>query len=314
MQDTVKNKTHINWKGVLLLILIVCLCIFGYVYGKNYLSKHNLKNKGSNTVTHDSNSALRELENKFVQLQQDVKNALDGKTGSSEPSNIAEIKDAYFLTQVAADRLQFGDVVTAKKLLQLAQDRLAASNDPNAARVRSLLEADNLKLNNVEMPNLAIIQEKLSILNDLLNSLPPKDQNQKKSKSAKTAQHKKNASKDANWQQQLQDIIGDLKNVVKVRKKADGEAIVMYVNEEMDRAQFKLLIEQARWAVFYRDPIAFHRSLKNIQDLLIRDFDPENENVKTFAATLQELHNVQIVTNVPSIQDSINALQALLVG
>ena len=101
--------------------------------------------------------------------------------------------------------------------------------------------------------------------------------------------------------------------MIKVRKKTT-DTYGGLTNVAVDRAQFKLLIEQMRWAAFYNQEKVYERCVKVSQELLPTIFDMNSESAQKFAEILEELSKVHVQTETPDLQDSVNALQALLVG
>ncbi len=114
------------------------------------------------------------------------------------------------------------------------------------------------------------------------------------------------------WYQSVSNTFAEVKSVIKVRKKANHDVSLTEV--DVGRAQFKLIIEQLRWAAFYNNSNVYYRSIANAQALLPELFDMQSESVQKFAQTLQALQKVQLQSAVPSMQNSVNALQAILVG
>ncbi len=322
MQEKEKAKKTFNFKFALLIFILLLGMIAIGIVGKDYWLKYTQEQKFIKQqlgLLSEKQDAINNLESKFDTIEKDLQMLRD-KTPTSEiqAQTIAQIKDAYFLTRIADDRLLYSnDVQTAKQLLQLAQERLANINTPAAEKARAILIADHKKLEEVNYPNMQEIQDRLAVLDSLINTLPVRtthdlDDNAQ-SKNYKPKQ-KVPANVDKKWKQSLNNIIEDLKNVVRVRKKTEIDPALAYVNEEINRAQFKLLIEQIRWAVYYRDGAVYQRSIKSAQQLLTITFDSSNEDVKKFSNTLNELAATKIQTNVPNIQDSVKALQALIVG
>lgn len=323
MQEQVeskKNKFNLKSMGLILLLLLAGVAIV--IFGKDYWVKYQQEQKFIKkqlSLLQEKQDTIAYLESKFEIIEKDLQMLRD-KTPVSDgqAQTVGQIKDAYFLARMADDRLQYNnDVQTAKQLLQLAQERLATVDTPGVAKAREILSADQKKLEGVNFPNMQEIQDKLAVLDSLINTLPIRTSHDLDDSPAKTHRPKPkaaNAAIDKKWKQSLNNIIEELKNVVKVRKKTEIDPALAYVNEEINRAQFKLLIEQTRWAVYYRDAAVYQRSIKSAQQLLTITFDPQNEEVKKFSSTLNELATIKIQTNVPNIQDSVKALQALLVG
>jgi uncharacterized protein HemX len=315
MQET-KSKT--NSKSLIVTVLILAVAAAGLIFGFKVWREYSAEKARINqqlAILSQKQQEISDLETRLENSQKDMQILLDKPTeAQAQSQEMTQIKDAYFLARLAEDRLQYAnDVQAAKQLLLLAQDHLSSINKPELVKVKAIIVADQVKLSSLNYPDVKETHEKLAILDELLTKLPLKPV----PGAATTQPEKKDNSKkmnfDKEWQVSLDKMLEDLKAVVKVRKKTDADLDLSFINTEINQAQFKLLIEQIRWAIFYRDAAVFQRSVKNAQELLIQVYDANDEAVKKFAKTLNELASVEIHPNVPSIQNSVNALQVLIV-
>lgn len=323
MQDPTQVKKRLNLRFA---ILILCLLAGGLglgIAGKNAWSNYKadretIKNKIN--VLSEKQQVISDLESKLERAEKDMRILLDTKpTDSEQQKGVTQVKDAYLLARIAEDRLQYAnDIQTAKQLLQLAQDHLASLNEPAIVQAKTILAADQAKLNSLSYPDIREAQEKLVIMDKLINLLPLKKSAADEAvvNSGDNPSPRKTMRFDKEWKLSLNKMLEDLKTVVKIKKKGDvnAERDLSYVNTEISKAQFKLLIEQIRWAIFYRDEVVYSRSVHNAQELLVHVFDNNNEDVRQFSDALNYLAGVKIQPNAPSIRDSVSALQAILVG
>jgi len=323
MQETTEIKNKANVKVIGITVLLLAVGIGAGIAGKNFWNRYNAERENIkrqiNALT-EKQQIIADLEDKLDRAEKDVRILMEAKpSDAGKQHGIVQVKDAYLLARIAEDRLQYAnDIQTAKQLLQLAQDNLANMGDPEIVKVKSILAADQSKLNNLNYPAVHEINDKLVLMDKLMNNLALKNSATDEAAASKVEpqKEKKNMRFDKEWKQSLNKMLEDLKTVVKVKKKSDLDADVdmSYINTEISKAQFKLLIEQIRWAVFYRDTVVYTRSVKNAQTLLTQLFDNNNDEVKQFSDALNYLAEVKIQPDVPSIKDSVNALQAILVG
>jgi uncharacterized protein HemX len=320
MQDTVKNKSNI--KSIILSLLMLAVLVSTVFIGLNFWGQYRAEREYVNkqlAMLSQKQEEISDLEQKLDRAQKDMQIVLDKKPAETQAqgTDLNSIKDAYFLTRLAEDRLQYAnDIQAAKQLLQLAQDNIAALNTPEIVKVKAILAADQEKLKILNYPDVQVTHEKLAILDTLINNMPLKPSTnsvQAKTNVKKTKENTQSMRFDKDWQRALNLMLEDLKDLVKIRKKTDSDLDLSYVNVEISKAQFKLLIEQIRWAIFYRDAVVYQRSVKSAQELLAQVFDANNENVMQFSKTLNELASVEIQPNIPSIKDAVDSLQALLV-
>lgn len=240
-----------------------------------------------------------------------VINSLDEKTFMD-----LQVRDAYFMARIAATILKNDrDITVAIELLNTAQEHLNNLQGEKIDQAKIIL-ADNIaKLASIQSYDTNSLQDQLTLLDKLAVILPLKHEFVDEAQN--TIASKDVASKDVDkntWHQSIQDIISEAKSVVKIRKKPASDAPLSDVTIEIKRAQFRLFIEQIRWALFYKDPEVYNTSIVKLQHLLPEIFDSNSDSVKRFAAVLSEMSQAQINVDVPDIQDSVNALKALLIG
>lgn len=304
-----KLENNINSKikhRLLAVILIIALALFVAVYARNFWNTFN----SDKTQTQQLVAALTK---KIEELNQQLHAAHAGNPSDSQSYTTAQVKDAFLLVRTAATSLNHDqDVMVAKQLLQLAADHLANLKGEKIDLAKAALASDLARLNEVNVVDIAAIQEKLTILDKLINVLPAISSSADPMITPAKTKAKNNTPAKQTWYGSVTNVFSELKSVVKIRKKTDRDLSVADV--DLARAQFKLIIEQLRWAAFYNNNSVYQRSLQGALDLLPQIFDPKSESVQKFAATLQELQKVQLSTEIPDIQNSVNALQALLVG
>lgn len=252
------------------------------------------------------------LESKIASLHQNIQSSVGGNVTSTESLVTLQIKDAYQLTQAASMSLRHGDVGVAKQLLAMANERLNAISDVKVEKAKELLQADQAKLNAVQLPDMNDLQEKLAFLDKLINVLPVKGTVITTTEVQPVTQIATTSSS-SKWRQAWNNFLLDIQSLIKVRKKTT-DTYAGLTNVAIDRAQFKLLIEQMRWAAFYNQEQVYERCVKVAQELLPTIFDMNSESAQKFAEILQELSKIHVQTETPDLQESVNALQALLVG
>jgi len=302
MQDSTQVKNRLNLRFVILILCLLALGLGLGIAGKNAWSNYKTERetiKNKINALSEKQQVISDLESKLERAEKDMRILLDAKpTENEQQKGVTQVKDAYLLARIAEDRLQYAnDIQTAKQLLQLAQDHLANLNEPAIVQAKAVLAADQARLNSLSYPDIREAQEKLVIMDKLINLLPLKKSAADEALAkVDSASPQKTMRFDKEWKQSLNKMLEDLKTVVKIKKKGDvdAERDLSYVNTEISKAQFKLLIEQIRWAIFYRDEVVYSRSVRNAQELLVYVFDNNNEDVRQFSDTLNYLAGVKI--------------------
>lgn len=250
---------------------------------------------------------IQDFEQKLIDLRMQI----DGASGQDKPvANTTQIKAAYLLAKTAAISLQNGrDIEMSKVLLQLAADHLQNLSDPKVLDALKIIANDQEKLNAIQMPDIRKVQENIVILDKLINVMPLHGTDTSKNVTESKTLASANAPK---WYEYLSNMFSSLKNIIKVRKKNPSE--ISLAELDIARAQFKLIIEEIRWAAIYNNAQVYERGVHNAQVLLPQIFDMQSESAQKFAAVLQELQKTQLQTDIPNIDSSVNALHAILVG
>ncbi len=302
MQKTTKVK-HSHLRKIVLITLCLLLVIAFLAFLGTY---HNSLMTDKDKTKQQMSSFDKKIESLRKDIYSMRKIPQDVTMGTPPISH--SIKDAYLLTRTANISLQQGqNVEVAQMLLQLAVEHLDSINEPKVNEARRVVESDLRKLNNVSVSNMQKVHEQLATLDSLINVMPAQGSEQiiKNSSTASTNKIKKT------WQQKLCEAWDDIKGIIKIRKRDTHE--ISMVEIDIARAQFKLLIEQMRWAVFYKNSEIYVNSIKKARKLLPEVFDMQSESVQKVASILQSLQAYQVNTDVPNIQTSVDAIQAILV-
>lgn len=262
------------------------------------------------------------LENKVSMLSpgshSDVATNPEIKSIDEKTTTEIQLRDAYFMVRIAATILQNDhDIHAAMELLNTAQEHLNNLQGEKIDQAKTILAADISKLSAVQVSDTHDVQDKLTLLDKLSVMLPLKPEAEAidvHKDDTITKDTTANVNDQGRWPQSIQNFWSEAKTVVKVRKKPTGEVQLSGAAMEIKRAQFRLLIEQLRWALFYKDSDVYKASIIKIQQLMPEIFNMNSDIVKQFTSTLTEMSNAQINIDVPNIQESVNALKALLVG
>lgn len=293
---------------ILWIIIILVLVFAANNFWSRYDGQHSFVTK-----------QIEYLENKISTLSQVLPSGSDAGRSVSllDEKTVMDLQlsDAYFMVRIAATILQNDhDIAAATELLNTAQDHLGNLHGEKFEQAKTILAADIVKLSAVQISDTREIQAKLALLDKLAAVLPLKHEAVDTAKNDTVIKNVElNAADQNRWQHSVQNILAEAKTVVKVRKKPAGDAPLSDVTIEIKRAQFRLLMEQLRWALFYKDADVYKTSISKMLQLLPEIFDADSDVVKQFVSTLMEMSKAPINVDVPNIQESVNALKALLV-
>ncbi len=303
------NKSSV--KGTLPLRSKILYSIFIIVViGSGYVLVNRCKTKHAQEKTALQNQAAQ-FNKKLDTLQKDMQILKEERPAGADAFSVSQIKDVYFLARIAQDRLQNYDITAAKQLLQLAQEHLLTLHDDKLVNAKAVLSADIAKLHAVNYPDINAVQGKIAVLDKLITVMPLKAE-EPDAQAATTVFG--DTKTDATEQQPLIRVVKEVKSLIKIKRKSTRDTEAMYANPDLNRSRFRLLVEQIRWAAFYKDVAVYQKSIKQAQELIPHVYDAKNTDVQKFVDTLKELAQIQIKPDLPSIQDFINAVQAFLVG
>lgn len=254
---------------------------------------------GEKDIIHAKDEVINELESRLDRVQKDLQ-LLREQSYSDKPNaaNTEKVKEAYFLARLAEDRLQYAnDVPTAKRMLEIALSRVESLDNSYISSAKKIIKNDIERLSGLNYPQNEQMLEKLSQMDKMIEYMVSKDIDAPSSMPTGT-------NIDQSW--------ANLKNLISIRKKSEVDIDLSHVNTEINKAQFRLLIEQLRWAVFYRDTVIYERSIQRAQYVLERAFDQGDEKVREFSLLLSELSTIKIQPDIPSIHNSANVLLEIL--
>lgn len=304
---------------LLFLLALTAVCAYiarGYVLGDHKVSSSGLHQPSLLEKTKANVSADNQLVNDASPLVEQNLVPVE-PIAKLQGQGLVQVKQAYFLTQLAQDRLRYAhDIPTARQLLQSAQEQLQDLNNSELTSLKAQLTQDQNKLNSLQYPDMDQLQNKFDALDKLVASLSEKQINvtpaQTKNSSNKT--QSESAPMEPGIKGYMQNILSYLKSMIRVRKQADPDLGVAAFNVQISKAQLKLQIEQMRWSAFYSDADLYQKSIKRAQDTLSLVFAPHNASTQQFAQELSELSKVNVQPEVPSIKDTLNTFHKLLIG
>lgn len=312
MVQELKEKPKALVKFVRLILWIIIILVLVFVANKlwlRYSGQHSFVTK-----------QIESLEHKISGLSSGVHSDADTNPAIKSPAENTvtelQLRDAYFMVRIAATILQNDhDITAAMELLNTAQEHLNNLQGEKIDQAKIILASDISKLSAIQVSDTRGMQDKLALLDKLSVMLPLKHEAIELHKNGSADKDAAEKTADQNrWPQSIQNILTEAKTIVKVRKKPTGDAPLSDAAIEIKQAQFRLLLEQLRWALFYKDAEVYKTSILKMQQLLPEIFDTNSDVAKQFSSTLAEMSKAQINVDVPNIQESVNALRALLVG
>ena len=266
----------------------------------------------------DVDNALRDAQAKVALLEarlaesQSQQAALETLYRELSPS-----RDELALTEVeqvlalASQQLTLaGNVQAALAALQLADAKLARLGRPQFTPLRRAIAADMERLKAVPYVDVAGISFKLDQSLASIDELPLA-RDERLPQPAKTPA----PADEPGWRRLARGAWSELRSLVRIEV-SDRPAAPLLTPQETYflRENLRLRLLAARLALLSRDERAFRTDLTTAKEWLDRYFDSRVKSVQTISATLAQLANTPMATDMPDLARSLEAARTLRVA
>ena len=243
----------------------------------------------------------QELADTIIAVQQNQ------KLGNAELQWKWAVAELQYLLTVANQRLLLADdVAGAQHALTLADQRVEAMDDYRLHSLRSLLAEEQLALASVASVDIeGMVLQLQSVLNsvdDLKIWMGPEVSAEQDISSA-------DAELAQDWQQALESMWTEVRSLVVIRHKQDGEAAVLVPEQRYFLYQnLRLQLETARFALLAAEEQTFNASITAASDWLEEYFIGDERDA--MLSLLRELQQQQIKVELPDISASLTWLKS----
>ncbi len=213
--------------------------------------------------------------------------------------NLAEVD---YILRLAQERLLlFGDTRTADNALQIADQHIAAFDNPMYIGVRQEIATARQQLAQVKMPDFVVLSKDLDGIQNGLRSVPFRTENS-------IAQDSQEEAGDGWWAR----VRNAFSGLVTVRRNIETEdAVPVLADQELIRQRVWLEVEMARLAAMRRDHDNFVLALGRATDTLQKWFDPGAEQTQKLLESLASANQLLVDPEIPDISAPWTALQAI---
>lgn len=253
---------------------------------------------------------LDELESKQEVLSHSLSQPVEQQIHINKNYALAEIEH---LLIIANYNLQLDhNVATALSAMEAVDNRLKAFNDTAALSAREQLIADMNELRSLNQADLSGMALYLSDLISRVDDLALKE-------NVVIKQQFETDSKEQDTQESVKGIKHffilvweELKSLVVITRDNDVAAARLLPDEVYFlRANLKLELANARFAVFNRDTGNLHASIKHMQNWLHAYFDMADANVSNIYDTLTAMKKTELEFPELDISSSLESVRAL---
>ena len=326
-QQSVSNKPGSNKLVLIFLILIIIVFSAVLFYGNkkvtglgrdlDQLSRssgqliNDLDMRIKESASHFSaiNKKLDEIESKQLVLENQISDSVAKPVQINEEYALAEIEH---LLIIASYRIQLNhDVATALMAMEAADTRLKGLDDPKALEVREQLIADMNTLRSLNQADLSGLGLFLSDLINRVDNLPLNDK-----VVINVPEHNKPEA-DNNQTKEISRFFSlvwqELKSLVVITRDDQVNKIRLLPDEVYYlRANIKLELANARFAVFNRDTDNFRASIGHIRKWLNDYFDQTDAAVRNVNESLTRMNKLELAFPDIDISSSLESVRALI--
>ena len=279
--------------------------------------KHNIdstlqiwqnKLKNIQQTTTDQVDGLRE---KLAGHQDRVNNLVDLNKQNFKQWVVAEVQHIIELSNIELNL--YHNVPKAVSLLQMADTRLQAWNDPNLEQVREKIFQDLALLKAVQQPDKQAIVAQLDRLEQKVSLLFVEPQRVMQNQ----ANQKTDNGSPRDWKSQVHNKLSGLKNLFIVRRlRTDSGPVLPPDQLLVVRENIRLKMSQAEWAVWQGDQQLFTQSLDQAHQWINQYFVQENSAAKDIAAAIEKISSEAVTVQLPnhliSLSEISHQLQQVL--
>ncbi|WP_235507015.1 uroporphyrinogen-III C-methyltransferase [Cobetia sp. UCD-24C] len=269
---------------------------------------------GLSSTLEKNESRVSELDKRLSSESQDTEQALNKVLEELSKSQQTDARDwhyaeAEYLLRLANQRLQLErDVNGADALLENADARIAAANNPALLPVRKAIQSELASLDSVPRVDRSGIYLALLAEQEQLARLPLKQD-----VAEIAAKVENDAVPTGGWQQQLARFGNELKDLVTVRRHDEAlEALITPEQESYLRQNVRLVLEQAQLALLKEEPKLYQAAIDKAITLVNGYYDTKTDGVQNAVAKLEELKSKTIRPELPDISASLSKLRELI--
>ncbi|HEX6320960.1 MAG TPA: uroporphyrinogen-III C-methyltransferase [Burkholderiales bacterium] len=269
-------------------------------------------------VARQSQEAAREALGKLGQLEARVAESQSQQVALEQLyQDLSRNRDEWQLAEVeqviaiASQQLQLaGNVRAALLALQLAEARLARADRPQFQPIRRALARDIERLQAVPAIDLPAMSTQLDALVAQVDALPLAFDERGERIGAAQAPAAAAAERGF-WSRLGAEVWDELRQLVVVRKVDNPEPPLLPPSQAYFlRENLRLRLLSARLTLLSRDEAGYREDLRAAQAWIRRYFDPSSKQTADALAQLQQLSAATLSFEMPSINESLEAVRA----
>jgi uncharacterized protein HemX len=308
-----------------LILIIIIFVVFAFVNDRlnkieQNLDDSNIKNdsavQDSIKRTTEALSSLSSLHKNLEEIESKQEVMSNSLSQPQEQQQIHINKD-YALAEVehlliiASYNLQLGhDIATALSAMESADARLTGLSDSGVLSVREQLVADMNELRSINQADLSGLALYLSDLINRVDELALKENKVSENSETKVESYEEEAKGIKHF---FMLVFKELKSLVVITRD-DNVSKARLLPDEVYfiKANLRLELANARFAVFNRDKENLHASIDYIQLWLNNYFDMSDAAVKNIYDSLSSMKKMELAFPEMDISSSLESVRALI--
>lgn len=255
----------------------------------------------------------RRIDSDLAQLDRRVAELTETGFEAAPQDSRWKILEANYFARLAAHKLELErDIPSAMTLLQRSDRALSESGSTNVLRGRQQLARDIEVLRSMSIPDQEAAIFRLQALIERVESLSLLGSQREKLLSGRTASSAGTDELASDTTGLLDTTLEFLDTVFVWRKWEDSpEAMLISGQEAVIRQNFRLMLEQAKFAVLNRSELLYQHHLKNALDWLQTYMVTDTGSGEAAYLELDELTAVEVDPELPSLAESLRTLEQL---
>jgi uncharacterized protein HemX len=319
-----KKKSNIKYIVITTIILIVIIAV-SFVLVNNRLNSivNDIEQSkvGSNSIEQDISNQLNDIQSRFTGIQtkleelqskQDVlshslSQPVEQQININKDYALAEIEH---LLVIANHNLHIEhNVATALSAMETADARLSGMTDPNVLSVREQLVAD---MNELRSLNQADLSGMALYLSDLINRVDELVVKENAILEKQEVEKEKQEVPVEGIKHFFSLVFNELKSLIIITRDKDvGKARLLPDEIYFLKANLKLELANARFAVFNRDTDNLRSSIAHVHNWLQNYFDLSDANVRNIYDSLSKMKKIELKFPELDISSSLESVRAL---
>lgn len=230
-----------------------------------------------------------------------------------ELNNLSRFEIETFIHLAATQLNATQDLPATLRLLNAAQSKIQALQDPQLDPLTQALQHDVQTLQALQPSNTPVAWQTLAALIDQTHTLLPRQKTLNHSTPSETPQTSPTPPTTQAlpaWQSFLYESLHALKDLIKIRHHTKPlEPLLSETEQQLIRQQLRLLLEELRLSALMRNKTLYGQLIKDTRQWIESYYDRSDPKILSLQQSLQDLEKLSL-ENVPSLT-CVNQLAVL---